>query len=606
MRLLKTDTFELLEFVGEGIPKYAILSHTWEGKEVSFQDIQHPDALKYLRASNPPTPAWSKVKHSCRKAQEEGYEYIWIDTCCIDKSSSAELQEAINSMFAWYRKAAICYAFLSDIESRNGISATEVLNITKSRWFTRGWTLQELLAPDSLQFYNASWEPLGSRSEWASLISQATTIPVGCLADSEHGKTRESIEELLQQCTVAARMSWAATRQTTRIEDQAYCLLGLFDINLPMLYGEGKKAFMRLQQEIMKTSDDATILAWGYGTPVDREAYMAGAYEHETHDPKVYRRRLREQACKIRPRSLLASSPADFRYAGSLQKYDGSQPLSLDFAITQRGLMLDGLWGFDSRYHLQYLFIPCTDIHGNVLALPMLSLLNIYRYQSYRDRIVANMLCVPLATAPAGQLSTQYKESLSLKQAKYYLSANHSNPSIPPKLDQFYHPRTLALSFRTRPPWPNHDAPEFSVETAHPPLSKQPFRFVLPRGGMADKVRLINGESDNQEGFYETVISYPPSQSLTFILKIGGKRILLVIGGQSPRSIVCHAQILGAYELLRPTLTEINSFKTISSWRVRWYNGPALLPPFEPYLKIELFPGLELSARWCTPGVESG
>lgn len=189
MRLLKTDTFELVEFVGEGTPKYAILSHTWEGKEISFQDIQHPDALTYLKADNPPTPAWAKVKHACRKALEDEFKYIWIDTCCIDKSSSAELQEAINSMFSWYRESAICYTFLSDIKRPNGFIEQwpSSFNITFSRWFRRGWTLQELLAPDFLNFFDASWEALGSRNCWANSISTATTIPVDCVAGPEYG-----------------------------------------------------------------------------------------------------------------------------------------------------------------------------------------------------------------------------------------------------------------------------------------------------------------------------------------------------------------------------------------------------------------------------------
>ncbi|KAJ4398156.1 hypothetical protein N0V85_006353 [Neurospora sp. IMI 360204] len=130
MRLLKTDTFELVEFVGEDVPKYAILSHTWEGKEVSFHDFQYPDALTYLKADEPHTPAWAKVKHACRKAQEDEFEFIWINTCCIDKSSSAELQEAINSMFAWYRKSAICYAFLSDIQRPSGSIDPSSFDIT--------------------------------------------------------------------------------------------------------------------------------------------------------------------------------------------------------------------------------------------------------------------------------------------------------------------------------------------------------------------------------------------------------------------------------------------------------------------------------------------
>lgn len=369
-------------------------------------------------------------------------------------------------MFAWYRKSALCYAFLYDVRKPSGSTDPSSFDITRSRWFTRGWTLQELLAPDFLFFYDASWEPSGSRRHWAESISKATTIPVDCLAGPEYRedgvynqakngslvripKTRKSIEETLQQTTVAARMSWAANRHTTRVEDQAYCLLGLFDINMPMLYGEGKKAFMRLQHEIMKTYDDATILAWGYGMPLDRDPYVHTADGYVAHDLEVYRQHLREQACKTRPRPLLVTSPADFRFAGNLKRYNGFPSLPLEFAISQRGLMLDGLWGFDTRYCLQYLFLPCTDA-DRILALPMLSLFSIYRFQTYHDRTLANSLCVPLITTGAGRITTHYRDCLSsMKREKYYLMDNYNAltllPSIP---DQFYSNRVLELAFR--------------------------------------------------------------------------------------------------------------------------------------------------------------
>ncbi|EGZ70900.1 HET-domain-containing protein [Neurospora tetrasperma FGSC 2509] len=576
MRLLKTDTFELVEFVGEEIPKYAILSHTWEGKEVSLQDIQQPDAPIWLKTDKPPTPAWAKVKHACRQAWRDKFEYIWIDTCCIDKSSSAELQEAINSMFAWYRKSALCYAFLSDVRKPSGSTDPSSFDITRSRWFTRGWTLQELLAPDLLYFYDASWELSGSRSDWAESISKATTIPVDCLAGSE-----KSIEEKLQQTTVAARMSWAANRHTTRVEDQAYCLLGLFDINMPMLYGEGKKAFMRLQHEIMKTYDDATILAWGYGMPLDRDTYVDTADGYVAHDLEVYRRHLREQACKTRPRPLLATSPADFRFAGNLKRYNGSPSLPLEFAISQRGLMLDGLWGFDTRYCLQYLFLPCTDA-DRILALPMLSLFSIYRSQTYHDRTLANSLCVPLVTTGAGRITTHYRDCLSLiKRENNYLMDNYNAltllPSIP---DQFYGSRTL----------------------------EQPHRFVILRTATAPKATKVDAYHadswSNGWAKYALQPSETPSHSLLFILNIDGKRILLVLGmwsgGEVPRSLACHSAILGAKELVRPTLTELTSLSKEFTTVARRVSSLTLqLAASEPYINFRLQPGLELWVRWC-------
>ncbi|KAK0666609.1 heterokaryon incompatibility protein-domain-containing protein [Cercophora samala] len=248
MRLLHTTTYALEEFLGDEIPRYAILSHTWEGKEVTLRDMLQSNALEHLE--NPPSAAWEKIKNACKQARRDLWDYIWIDTCCIDKSSSAELQEAINSMFQWYAEAEMCYAFLSDLGPRleHGPGKWKRPNVTKHRWFNRGWTLQELLAPADVYFFDC-----GQHQEFSS-----------CKA-SEWGLAR--LHRVLREVSVARRMSWAAKRQTTRIEDQAYCLLGLFNINMPMLYGEGSKAFTRLQIEIMKTTDDCSLLAWGFRLP---------------------------------------------------------------------------------------------------------------------------------------------------------------------------------------------------------------------------------------------------------------------------------------------------------------------------------------------------
>jgi len=164
-----------------------------------------------------------------------------VDSCCIDKSSSAELSEAINSMFKWYQDAQVCYAYLSDVEERS--------EFAKSQWFTRGWTLQELLAPEFLIFYDKDWREIDTKLRLLRKIQSVTGISVEHLVDFENA-------------SVAQIMSWASRRRTTRIEDQAYCLMGLFGINLPPLYGEGSKSFLRLQLEILRTSEDETILAW--------------------------------------------------------------------------------------------------------------------------------------------------------------------------------------------------------------------------------------------------------------------------------------------------------------------------------------------------------
>lgn len=240
--------------------------------------------------------------------------------------------------------------------------------------------------------------------------------------------------------------------------------------------------------------------------------------------------------------------------------------------------MLDGLFGFDTRYCLQYLFLPCTDAHDNILALPMLSLLSIYRSQSYRDRSLANTLCVPLSTAPAGRISTYYRDYLSIKQGKYYLGANYNTLALPSMSlsDQFFNSRTLELSFRKQPPWPRHEDSEFSLETVYPALSRQPFRFVADINVTAPVASNVDVfPDDNPWAHSWTSHAFQSSElhshSLIFILNITGKRILLVLGtwsgGEAPRSLACHTAILGAKELLRPTLTDLTSLSTKFSSR---------------------------------------
>ena len=256
MRLLDSKTLEFVEFLREDeTPKYAILSHTWEDDEVTFKDMR-----KY-RAVAESKKGFQKIRHCADQAVKDGIDYVWIDTCCIDKSSSAELSEAINSMFRWYRNSAICYAFLSDVtfdpaDNSPHYEFEHRREISKARWLTRGWTLQELLAPRDIVFYTKAWLPLGTKVELSSLISRHTHIPAEALLRS--GRDPHEFSDY----SIAQRMSWAADRQTTRVEDEAYCLMGLFGINMPLLYGEGDKAFIRLQLEIMKESDDLSIFAW--------------------------------------------------------------------------------------------------------------------------------------------------------------------------------------------------------------------------------------------------------------------------------------------------------------------------------------------------------
>jgi hypothetical protein len=245
MRLINSSTLRLEEFTDQTIPPYATLSHTWGDTEATFQDIE---SLGHYDTTG---TRFTKISYCCEEARRDGLSHAWVDTCCIDKSSSAELSEAINSMFRWYQKSQICYVYLSDLsltEKDKGF-CTEFANC---RWFTRGWTLQELLASQQVTFFNKSWVPVGSKTDLSQMISRITRIdPVFIQGNPS-----------LFSASIARRMSWASQRQTTRAEDLAYCLLGIFEINMPLLYGEGSRAFLRLQEELMKGSRDQSLFAW--------------------------------------------------------------------------------------------------------------------------------------------------------------------------------------------------------------------------------------------------------------------------------------------------------------------------------------------------------
>ncbi|KAK8851141.1 heterokaryon incompatibility protein-domain-containing protein [Apiospora arundinis] len=312
MRLINVTSYLIKDFIGDDTPPYAILSHTWGPGEVTLQDMQAEfgggDEAPYpsnnssrIRASS--KEGFSKIRYTCEQAAKDGLEWAWVDTCCIDKTSSAELSEAINSMYRWYNQADICYAYLVDVtldlrsgglESRPSRSPSTIHSaltlldeaVAGSRWLTRGFTLQELLAPRDITFYNAHWTMIGSRNvKLRDALAFATGIDSVCLMSGEHAR--------LADYSIATRMSWAAHRSCTRTEDVAYCLMGIFDINMPMLYGEGKKAFIRLQEEILKETEDHSLFAWSV-TEDDVRAWC--------------------------PTSIFAESPADFAGSGNIQR----------------------------------------------------------------------------------------------------------------------------------------------------------------------------------------------------------------------------------------------------------------------------------------------
>ena len=242
MYLINTETVRLKKFTSQQRLRYAILSHRWTKKEVYFTDISSKD-FQLLSSSN-------KLQGAIKQARQDGFKYLWIDSCCIDQQSSAELSEAINSMYRWYQAADACYIYLQDLDVENWQES-----LGKSKWFTRGWTLQELLAPRKAVVYDSRWRFLGDKVVLVDKISSITGIPGEALRTGD-----------LNSYSVAQKMAWAAKRVTTRPEDQAYCLMGLFDVNMPLLYGEGGyRAFVRLQEEIIRHSDDHSIFAWSMG-----------------------------------------------------------------------------------------------------------------------------------------------------------------------------------------------------------------------------------------------------------------------------------------------------------------------------------------------------
>ena len=287
MRVVNTTTGHFVEIdPNDRKIKYAILSHTRRRKgeqtyqqlrdiqtrytplesdddssddDSSEEDDSHPTAI----SKQPLRPIWahpklsSKIREACRIARENGYRYLWIDSCCIDKTSSSELSESINSMYRWYALADVCYGFLADVPAEEDHHRNNS-RFRRSRWFTRGWTLQELIAPLKVVLLAKDWTVIGTKLSLGDLIAEITNIDYSALLHVEP----------LDEFSVAQRFSWASGRKTTRVEDRAYSLLGIFDINMPTLYGEGERAFRRLQEEIMRRTPDQSLFAWtDFGLP---------------------------------------------------------------------------------------------------------------------------------------------------------------------------------------------------------------------------------------------------------------------------------------------------------------------------------------------------
>jgi hypothetical protein len=401
MRLLNTKSLKLETFLRPANrPPYAILSHTWGSDEVTLQQISRPDDIRSHGG-------YTKIVSACEVALKRGLSHIWIDTICIDKTNSSELAEAIKLMFQWYQDSEICLAYLVDVYEASASKGAGAYQFSNSRWFTRGWTLQELIAPSSVDFFNSDWVRIGTRDDLAADISAITRISQVYLtavpedlfpSDSyylnfsprqlfalDRARGEFSRRQLILSAPVAERMSWASSRETTKEEDMAYCLLGIFDVNIPLLYGEGGQAFQRLQMEILQHRFDPTLLAWNLIK--DREPIMpvesssdgrwtsafktlAGQQHPWYIDPKAARESEKlGYSTRYEPQvspSLLASGPeafngseeVDFLQTGTVWSVTTSQ---LQVALPK------------SLGPQQYILVPChkrDDVH-RLLAIPV-------------------------------------------------------------------------------------------------------------------------------------------------------------------------------------------------------------------------------------------
>jgi hypothetical protein len=362
-RLIDTSTGQLKTIVGLPIPEYAILSHTWvAGEEVSHQEMK---AIQ-LQPDHPATQksGHSKILKACEICLNAGHHYLWVDTCCIDQSSSADLSEGINSMFRWYQDAKVCLSYLSDLPPNCNLDDL----MPRCRWFTRGWCLQELIAPRDVRFYDGTWRYVGNKRDASlrHLICRISAIDEKVLSDPS----------LLSSMSVAQKMAWAAHRETTKVEDTAYCLLGIFDVNMPLLYGEGQKAFMRLQKEIINGSNDLSIFTWGHPQTTASQRQDVANSSRPNRDSRGGREEREVESNdgsppgKIIFGNLFAESPRDFAGCGNIALQTGIAQRNIAFSLTNNGLFL-------SRMRLR------VDFNNGCYLLPLLC----YDTQSPPDKM---------------------------------------------------------------------------------------------------------------------------------------------------------------------------------------------------------------------------
>jgi hypothetical protein len=489
MWLINTASLRLEPFDSSLDVKYAILSHTWEGGEVSFQEMQNP------KESTKQKPGYRKIEATCNVTAHKGLEYAWVDTCCIDKSSSAELSEAINSMFRWYKDAEICFAYLSDLVLPISTSIDEdelVSYLSRCRWFSRGWTLQELIVPRSLELYDSSWNFRGSRDQFASQLSTITRVDVAVLQNSN----------VMNSLPVARRMSWASNRQTTREEDIAYCLLGIFDVNMALLYGEGSKAFVRLQDEIATQSGNISLFGWT-------------AQKSTNENPPRSAETVRSDQYY---RGVFALSPSEFATCGGFRFLPMHKRYNQVFSAAVRGFNIDALLvkgSEDGPCHILTL-----DISDERLQFLDVERLGIQLTKTLRGYVRSNPFKLPGVSRGAGRSCIKFfiPKQLSIQESnaipdqfdgciclRHFSDSLHGLAAVPMKL---WDPRRLM--FLTGEMYQGTKGPQdistymlfrFQPENQQPGIYFMVIRMCRPswerpEGQLADMICIVKNESD--------------------------------------------------------------------------------------------------------------
>ncbi|KAE8868187.1 hypothetical protein PTNB29_02098 [Pyrenophora teres f. teres] len=558
MRLLRAMDMQFSEFEGNSTPPYAILSHRWESEEVTYQELRLSTRATRRKAG------YKKIQQSCQQALKDGIRFVWVDTCCIDKTSSSELSEAINSMYEWYQKSQVCYAYLSDVQTWPSYKAEDatghwvnnddyflaeesnlrpmheqpILLVMKSKWWTRGWTLQELIAPRSVTFYvNAAhgWNKIGTKISLVELVASRTGINHGVLRGQN-----------VNECSIAERLSWASERQTTRTEDLAYCLLGIVGVNMPLLYGEGAKAFLRLQvgllsqqavhythipqEEIMKQTDDQTLFAWQIG--------------FET---------MQDDVC-----GPLASHPSKFRGAGNLIP-TRDVGLESPYSMTNKGLRIEipVIHWDDGPYGVALLNCSIYNSASEQLALPVVRLGPPGSFRYARD------------ARHIGPLSTVYSGVTS--------NESHSKMESAPRLRPNYS-KTMTIYMKQEP---GHRVQRSSALVVSIPDGSGMFYYPICWSAVVRALSLERQDSLNRRGI---TYQYTPGSEI-YILPADHRRGAVLMQGKdrSHLLVIFNAEMenLGRYacKILYSPPLEPRFLDIFGIYRMR---PPALRRPFTP------------------------